>query len=55
MTAALEHMVSLTVDTTQADYAVFTGVQIHRPVEGSLVWLDQKYVCVQGKRHQLEL
>ncbi len=49
----LERMIELTVDPAVADYAVFTGVQIHMPVEGSLVWLNQKYAVVRGERRDL--
>ncbi len=50
----LERMIQLTLDPEVADYAVFTGVQIHAPAEDSLVWVDHKYVCVDGKRHVLD-
>ena len=50
----LEHMIDLTVDIEQADYAVFTGVQIHRPLKGSLVWVNKRYACVRGRRHLLD-
>ena len=49
----LERMIELTVDTKVADYAVFTGVQIHMPVEGSLVWIKNKYACIRGERKEL--
>ena len=51
----LEHMIDLTVDLKVADYAVITGVQIHRPVSGSMVWVNQSYACVQGRRYPLAL
>lgn len=49
----LERMIELTVDAKIADYAVLTGVQIHCPEEGSMVWSDKKYVCVRGEKYQL--
>jgi hypothetical protein len=51
----LERYVELTVDTSKADYAVFTGIQIHCPVEGSIVWVDRAYACVDGSRHNLAM
>jgi hypothetical protein len=51
----LQDHIDLTVDTKSADYAVFTGVQVHRPDEGSVIWVDKSYVCVEGKRHDLDL
>jgi hypothetical protein len=50
----LERMIELTVDVEQADYAVLTGVQIHAPIKGSMIWVNKRYACVQGTRHQLE-
>jgi hypothetical protein len=49
----LERMIDLTVDTKIADYAVLTGVQIHRPITGSMVWPNRRYVCVRGERFEL--
>ncbi len=53
ITDELEHMIELTVDTEIADYAVLTGVQVHQPVEGSMVWRNASYVCVRGERREL--
>ncbi len=50
----LERMIELTVDTEIADYAVLTGVQIHRPVSGALIWPNRRYAVVRGQRHTLE-
>jgi hypothetical protein len=50
----LESLIDATVDLEKADYAVLTGVQIHRPIRGNMVWVDKKYVCVRGQRHQLD-
>jgi hypothetical protein len=49
----LERMIELTVDTDIADYAVLTGVQIHRPVSGSMIWPYRRYTCVKGQRSPL--
>ena len=49
----LQNMIALTVDPEQADYAVLTGVQIHRPVEGSMVWHNRCYATVNGERVEL--
>jgi hypothetical protein len=50
----LERMIELTVDTKSADYAVLTGVQIHRPISGSMIWPNRRYAVVRGQRHALE-
>ncbi len=50
----LERMIDLTVDIETADYAVLTGVQIHRPITGSMIWPNRRYAHVGGKRHALE-
>lgn len=50
----LQRMIELTVDTAVADYAVLTGVQIHLPVEGSLVWIGNQYVTLRGEQQPLE-
>lgn len=50
----LESMIEATVDVEKADYAVLTGVQIHRPIKGDMIWVDRKYLCVEGKRHLLD-
>lgn len=55
ITEELEHMIELTVDTEIADYAVFTGVQVHQPVEGSMIWSNRSYACVRGERRELTL
>jgi Limiting CO2-inducible proteins B/C beta carbonyic anhydrases len=51
----LERMIALTVDVAIADYAVLTGVQIHRPVEGSMVWVNQLYARVNGARRSIRM
>jgi hypothetical protein len=51
----LERMISLTVDTAKADYAVFNGVQIHGEGDTTLVWLPTSYAVVGGKRSELSL
>ena len=50
----LERMIDLTVNKEIADYAVLTGVQIHRPLSGSLIWPNRRYIQVGGERHPLE-
>ena len=50
----LERMIELTVDVEKADYAVLTGVQIHRPISGSMIWPNRRYAHVGGTRHALE-
>ncbi|MCP4444287.1 MAG: hypothetical protein GY811_02940 [Myxococcales bacterium] len=55
ITDDLERMIELTVDKEVADYGVLTGVQIHRPISGSMVWINKGYVCVEGERRELEL
>lgn len=50
----LERMIDLTVDRDNADYAVVTGVQIHRPIVGSMIWVNRRYAYVHGTRHGLD-
>jgi hypothetical protein len=54
ITDQLERNVAATVNVENADYAVLTGVQIHRPIKGNMIWVDKKYVCVGGRRHMLD-
>jgi hypothetical protein len=49
----LEHLVALTVDPGSADYAIFTGIQIHGPQSKNYVWPATSYALVDGKRHSL--
>jgi len=57
----LEHLISLSVDTKKANYAVMSGIQIHGPQwivrnkDLDTVWLTQIYIVVQGKRVDLKL
>lgn len=51
----LEHMIALTVDPANADYALFNGVQVHGPGQRSLVWPAVSYLVVDGVRTELEL
>jgi hypothetical protein len=46
----LERMVALTVDTQRADYAVFSGVQIHGPDNAPFIWSAQSYAVLSGNR-----
>lgn len=49
----LDHFIDLTVDTTQADFAVLTGIQIHVPRGHTYVQPSHAYVRVRGERHEL--
>jgi len=51
----LERMITLTVDTTKADYALFNGIQIHGQGNRTLVWPAVSYVVRDGVRSELEL
>lgn len=55
ITDDLERLIELTVDKEVADYGVLTGVQVHCPVSGSMVWSNASYVCVNGERRELGL
>jgi hypothetical protein len=50
----LERGIALTVDPHRADYAVFTGIQIHAP-GGHLVWPGNSYAVIAGRRQSLTL
>lgn len=50
----LERAIALTVDPRVADYAVFTGIQIHAP-GGHLVWPGSSYAVIAGQRQPLAL
>ncbi len=50
LTDDLQHLIGRTVDTEQADYAVLTGIQIHRETSESLVWSNASYVCIDEVR-----
>ncbi len=45
----LERMIALTVHADHADYAVFSGIQVHGP-DRSFVWPGKMYAIVNGKR-----
>lgn len=49
----LERMIKLTVDPTQCDYGVFTGIQIHGPEGRQFVWPGAAYVVMDGKQLSL--
>lgn len=51
--ADLEHLISLTVDTKQSDYAIVSGIQIHGPDHTQLVWPGTAYVVQNGQRVEL--
>ena len=44
----LEQMIRLTVDPTQNDYGVFTGIQIRTPAGDDLCDLEQPRLCWAG-------
>jgi hypothetical protein len=49
--ADLQRLVTMTVDPTRADYALFTGIQVHGP-DQSYVWPGERLVVVGGKRQE---
>jgi hypothetical protein len=51
----LEQTVETTVDTSRADYAVFSGVQIHTPEHANHVWPGPMYAVVSGDRKDFAL
>jgi hypothetical protein len=50
----LQHLIDLTIDTTEADYAVLTGIQIHEPRNEGRIWPGRTYACVDGNRMDLD-
>lgn len=64
ITNDLEWLISKTVDTKKADYAVFTGVQIHNWANDldnansesfEFVWPTKAYAVVNGERKEIDL
>lgn len=51
----LERMVELTVDAKLADYAIFSGVQVHMPQVKNYIWPTACYAVVDGARHELSI
>jgi hypothetical protein len=59
----LEDLIAGSVDTSKADYAVITGIQVHNwgleyeSEEPNLEWVDPRcvYVVVDGNRTDLDL
>ena len=51
----LERLVAMTVDTSKADYAVLTGVQIHGPNQTNHVYPEASYAVVRGERKELSI
>ena len=45
----LEHLIKLSIDTNKADYAVFSGIQIHGPEGKQLIFPNKKYAVVDGE------
>jgi hypothetical protein len=50
----LEHAISKVVDTTQSDYAVLTGIQIHAP-DANYIWPADSYVVMNGEKKELQI
>jgi len=48
----LENIIEKVIDTTKADYAVFTGIQVHGP-DGNYIAPDEAYVVINGKKQGL--
>lgn len=46
----LERGISLTVDPSQASYAVLTGIQIHGPEDKDWIWPGPSYAVISGER-----
>ncbi|KAL4431647.1 hypothetical protein ABPG77_001489 [Micractinium sp. CCAP 211/92] len=64
ITSDLEYMISKAVDTSKADYAVFTGVQIHNWADNledesipslEFVGVGKSYVVVNGEKTYLDI
>lgn len=51
----LEELIAYDVDPGSADYAVFTGVQIHGVEGEQRSWVREPYAMVNGQRHELVL
>jgi hypothetical protein len=51
----LEAMLKLTIQPGPADYAVFTGIQIHAPDRATFVWPGSSYAVVRGEKISLKL
>ena len=60
LTKDLENLIAKAVDTSKADYAVITGVQIHATTNDSVsgdlrelvdfIWPGAAYVVINGER-----
>jgi hypothetical protein len=63
ITQDLEALIAASVDTSKADYAVITGIQIHNwaveydSEEPNLEWVEPRcvYVVVDGQKQALDL
>ena len=51
---SLERMISLPVDTTRSDYAIFTGIHVHGP-EADFVWPSLCDTIVKGNKIDINL
>jgi hypothetical protein len=49
----LERMIHLTTESASFPYAVFTGIQIHGPLNQMWIWLSTSYVVIEGLRENL--
>lgn len=51
----LERCIGMTVNTSQSDYAVLSGIQIHGPNKDQYIWPGGMYVMKSGQRSALSL
>ncbi len=51
----IERAIAKTVDTESADYAIFTGIQVHGPDGKNYIVPDVSYAIVRKTRHDLSL
>ncbi|MBW2735953.1 MAG: hypothetical protein JRH20_26510 [Deltaproteobacteria bacterium] len=49
----LEELIAVAADASKADYAIFTGIQIHGLNGEQLSWIHRPYAMVEGKRQEL--
>ena len=51
----LEALLTKVVDTSVADYAVFSGIHIHGPDQREYIWSSSSYAVLNGEKHSLTL
>ena len=51
----LEALLEKVVDTSVADYAVFSGIHIHGPDQREYIWSSSSYAVLNGEKHSLTL